>query len=346
MKNIPTILLYIFILAQVHASEPKAKADVSVEALSTNGSSEEMESGTGVIEVENPVHDFGKVGFNNYYDCRFEFKNTGQGPLHISKIKSSCGCAVPELDKKTYAPGESGTVKVKYHSPRKEGPVTKYLYILSDDKKHPSTNLVIKAVVEAKVAVDPEKLELSLRAENAGLDSITLTSKDGRAFSIKKFLVSKNVITLDFDPELEATRFVLKPKVDLEKLKKNKKGTIIFYLTHPENDQLYVNFEAEASFTVSQQHIYISNAEPGKIITKDIWVTSKYAEKVNIESVTSKNNFMEVIARQPEADRIKLRVRITPPAPSNGSTYFSDELRIKLKNGEDLTVRCKGWLTK
>jgi hypothetical protein len=319
--------------------------DEPVVTLSVD-TSEVKDSDTGVIEVEDPVHDFGKVGFNNYYNCQFKFKNIGQGPLHISKIKSSCGCAVADLDKKTYAPGESGTVKVKYHSPRKEGAVTKYLYILSDDKKHPSTNLVIKATVESKVAVDPEKLVLSLREENAGLDSITLTSKDGRAFSIKKFLVSKNIMTLDFDPALEATKFVLKPKVDLEKLKKTKKGAVIFYLTHPENDQLIVNFAVEASFAVSQQQIYIRNAEPGKIITRDIWVTSKYAEKVNIESVTSKNNFMEVIARQPEADRVKLSIRITPPAPSKGSTYFSDELRIKLNDSEDLIVRCKGWLAK
>ena len=323
----------------------KAKADVQDEALSVDAS-EEMVSGAGVIEVEDSLHDFGKVGFNNYYNCQFQFKNTGQGPLHISKIKSSCGCAVADLDKKTYAPGESGTVKVKYHSPRKEGPVTKHLYILSDDKKHPSTTLIIKALVESKVAVDPEKLELSLREENAGLDSITLTSKDGRAFSIKKILVSKNIMTLDFDPELEATKFVLKPKVDLEKLKETKKGAVIFYLTHPENDQLIVNFAVEAPFAVSQQQIYIRNAEPGKIITRDIWITSKYAEKINIESITSKNNFMEVIARQPEADRVKLRVRVICPAPSKGSAYFSDELRIKLKNSEDLIVRCKGWLAK
>ena len=139
------------------------------------------------IVVENPVHDFGEIGPGKSFKCQFNFKNTGDGILKISKIKTTCGCTVAKLKKKKYAPGESGTVEVTFRAPKNQGPTSKHLYILSNDRKDPKLELTIKAAVQLVVAVEPAKLKLSLRAENAGIEPITLTSKDGTPFSIKSF---------------------------------------------------------------------------------------------------------------------------------------------------------------
>ena len=46
------------------------------------------------------VHDFGVVNPNSKSSCRFDFENTGTGPLTIEKkITSQCGCTVPSLPK-------------------------------------------------------------------------------------------------------------------------------------------------------------------------------------------------------------------------------------------------------
>ena len=42
----------------------------------------------------------------------FVLKNTGDVPLLIKDISASCGCTVPEWDKKPIKPGETTEIKV------------------------------------------------------------------------------------------------------------------------------------------------------------------------------------------------------------------------------------------
>ena len=59
----------------------------------------------------------GEVGQGTKNTCEFKFTNTGRWPLKITHIRSTCppvGGTVFELDRKEYAPGEAGVVKVSY----------------------------------------------------------------------------------------------------------------------------------------------------------------------------------------------------------------------------------------
>lgn len=44
------------------------------------------------------------------YTAVFPFTNNGDETVEIFDVKSSCGCTVPTLEKKTYDPGESGAI--------------------------------------------------------------------------------------------------------------------------------------------------------------------------------------------------------------------------------------------
>ncbi len=63
------------------------------------------------ISFEQTVCDLGQVGLGTKNSCEFKFKNTGQGPLKITNVKSTCGCTVAQLEKKEYAPGESASAQ-------------------------------------------------------------------------------------------------------------------------------------------------------------------------------------------------------------------------------------------
>jgi hypothetical protein len=297
-----------------------------------------------LIKVENPVHDFGKVGPNKKYTCEFNFSNVGKGTLKITKIQTTCGCTVPQLKKKTYAPGESGTVNVTFRTPTREGKTTKRLYILSNDKKKPKVGLTLKATVELKIDFKPKSLDFSLKAENAGIKPITITSKDGQPFAIKSITSTSDVITADFDPKVEATEFVLEPKVDIGKLKKNLKGNVRINVTHPQSSQINIPFSTLPLFDVSGARIVIQNADPKKPVIKNIWIRNNYGDKIEIESVSSSNGHMEVLSQQAEDNGVKLEVQVTPPPQTDKSKrYFRDELRIKVKGSDDLIIRCNGW---
>jgi hypothetical protein len=44
----------------------------------------------------------------------FRFSNNGDRPITITNTHASCGCTVPTLEKKTFAPGEAGEMRVVY----------------------------------------------------------------------------------------------------------------------------------------------------------------------------------------------------------------------------------------
>ncbi len=56
-------------------------------------------------------------------------KNPGTIPTKISRVKTSCGCTAVEFPKDPIPPGESRTLKVRYHAGKESGPVFKKIRI-------------------------------------------------------------------------------------------------------------------------------------------------------------------------------------------------------------------------
>jgi len=169
----------------------------------------EVEDISPKISFERTVCDLGRVGLGSKNSCEFRFTNTGQGPLKISNIKSTCGCTVAQLDKKEYAPGESGTIKVSYTAPNTTTAAQKSIYVSSTDKANPNVRLTIKAEVVQIVQALPAKLNLSLREKGLGLNEITLHSLDNQPFSIRSLASTNcNCITADTDPNISKIKGV------------------------------------------------------------------------------------------------------------------------------------------
>ena len=297
-----------------------------------------------VIEVENSSHNFGEIGPDKYYNCSFKFKNTGQGILKIKRIQSTCGCTVPKLAKKEYAPNESGEIKVKFHSPKSESKVNKHLYIMSNDPENPKIELALKAQVILSVSVEPKKIKLLPDAESSDIPDITIKSKDGKEFSIKSITAPNNIITADFDPAVKATEFVLQLKADYSKIGKRRNGVITIGLTHPQNKEVAVSYSIPEKFEVSRPRIIIRDAKPGETITKEVWIKSNYGDQLEIESISSQKQHMKVISQESEENNsIKLIVEITIPEKTGKTRYFTDDLTVKTKDGTELFIRCSGW---
>ena len=64
-------------------------------------------------------YNFGSVRQNAPAECRFVFQNTGNEPLVLASVGTTCGCTVPEWSKKPVMPGKYGTVKVSYNTSHK-----------------------------------------------------------------------------------------------------------------------------------------------------------------------------------------------------------------------------------
>ncbi len=100
---------------------------------------QEAKQQTPVIKVDGPVltleantYDFGDITQGEVVERVFKFKNTGNQPLIITNIQTSCGCTTPVWPREPIMPGASGEIKVGFNSAGKMNKQTKTLPILSN----------------------------------------------------------------------------------------------------------------------------------------------------------------------------------------------------------------------
>ncbi len=96
-----------------------------------------LAQGTTEITFDKTTHNFGTFSENSpKVTCKFQFKNTGDGPLVIHQAIASCGCTVPRYPKEPLKPGESGEITVTYDGTGKfPGHFRKTITIRTNGKK-------------------------------------------------------------------------------------------------------------------------------------------------------------------------------------------------------------------
>uniref|UniRef100_UPI00404B0C4E DUF1573 domain-containing protein n=1 Tax=Gelidibacter sp. TaxID=2018083 RepID=UPI00404B0C4E len=97
------------------------------------------------IEFKTETIDYGTIEKGADGVRIFEFTNTGNAPLIISKASSTCGCTVPKKPEGPIMPGEVGKIEVKYDTKR-NGPIRKTITVVSNADT-PTVALKIKGEV-------------------------------------------------------------------------------------------------------------------------------------------------------------------------------------------------------
>ncbi|PJE39918.1 MAG: hypothetical protein CUR32_11720 [Flavobacterium sp.] len=96
--------------------------------------------------------DYGKVTKEEDSGLRvFEFTNTGNQPLLIKDVKSSCGCTVPSFSKDPIMPGKTGKIEVKYNM--NPGPIRKTITVESNAVNVDEGRVALK--IKGEVIIKP-----------------------------------------------------------------------------------------------------------------------------------------------------------------------------------------------
>lgn len=103
------------------------------------------------IEFKAYTIDYGTINKGADGVRTFEFTNTGDEPLIVSNVKSSCGCTIPKKPKQPILPGETGEIEVKYDTNR-VNPIRKTITVTSNAVNAPTVALKITGTV-----IDPDK---------------------------------------------------------------------------------------------------------------------------------------------------------------------------------------------
>lgn len=106
--------------------DDKAKRDEEVKAMPKT-----------TMEVPNTKFDFGKMKEGEKVRHNWTVKNTGNNPLMISNVQTSCGCTAPSFPKEPILPGAEAIITLEFNSAGKEGLVNKNALIVANTDDSP-----------------------------------------------------------------------------------------------------------------------------------------------------------------------------------------------------------------
>ncbi len=95
----------------------------------------------------------------------YTFTNSGEKPVTIRDITTSCSCTVADLDKRVYAPGESGSIEVVFEHGQRSGQQQKTIAVVTDERDSPSYELELAVNIPELLKVTPQFLTWKLGSE-------------------------------------------------------------------------------------------------------------------------------------------------------------------------------------
>ena len=99
------------------------------------------------IWFEELIHDYGVILKDSDGTWSFVFKNLGKEAIVINRVRSTCGCTIPEWPREPLEPGASGEIKVVYDTGQ-TGTFLKSVFVYSTAANSP-VKLQIKGRVVA-----------------------------------------------------------------------------------------------------------------------------------------------------------------------------------------------------
>jgi hypothetical protein len=112
-------------------------------------SKEDLENAP-VFKVEKNTMELGKIKGNTQNEVEFKFTNLGKNDLVVRHVRASCGCTAVQqgilgIGIKS---GQTSSIKATFNSGSYKGPVTKAIYVYTNDPKNSQVVLMLNATVE------------------------------------------------------------------------------------------------------------------------------------------------------------------------------------------------------
>jgi hypothetical protein len=85
------------------------------------------------MEFQKTEHNFGTIKEEiGAVTTQLTFKNTGDAPIIIQRVSSSCGCTTPSYTRQPILPGKEGTISAQYSTVRRPGTFNKTIRVYTN----------------------------------------------------------------------------------------------------------------------------------------------------------------------------------------------------------------------
>ena len=165
-----------------------------------------------------PAHiDFGTIEEGPPARANVVIENGEDFTIHITHVRTNCGCTRARVEKKTLKPGEKTVLKIIYDTKERPGIFRKKVMIKTDMPGQKRPFLVrlegtVKESVVSKIRVKPRIIDIGAVGRDFFKKHTFTIMNIGSAPLIITKIYSKRSNTLYFDGERENTKMVIDPK--------------------------------------------------------------------------------------------------------------------------------------
>ncbi len=137
------------------------------------------------VEFPEKSFDFGTIYQGEDVSHKFVFRNTGNAPLKIGKVRSTCGCAAALPAKQELAPGEESAIEVTFRAGLMRGRITKHVLVDTNDPIELRVDLTVTVEVKVEIELVPHGIYIGKLAIGDAIErSIDLYSPEAPSFTI------------------------------------------------------------------------------------------------------------------------------------------------------------------
>jgi len=262
------------------------------------------------------------------YTFVFSLRNIGNTDLHISKVKTNCGCTVIDDFPHTLASNQTGQIKIRYTFNSSRGNFSQSAAVMSDDTDFPVAQLAIVGNGRQEVKIAPAELSFGKIIKGDKAVAQCFVSYTGDApFDIKSAVTSFKPLTLAVKPlipqllrELRSgdgevalnectNRYVLEGSLDTADLTIKEGKAIIEITTNlPKASTLKipVNFEVVHPIMITPSKLFIGEVATGTSINKTVTVKSLHNSKIKIDAVNTQSTGLQISYPQNPSEEITI----------------------------------------
>lgn len=204
------------------------------------------------ISSNKETHNFGQIEWKHPVTVEYTITNTGDKPLVLTNVTTSCACAVPEWTKEPIAPGEKGVVKASFDA-KALGRFEKSVGIYSNAEPHLAylkfTGEVVREIKDYTKAHPYEIGNIRLDRDEIAFSDAHRGEKPTLTFSVV------NLSDRPYEPILMHLPPYLKMEKEPSVLLKGQKGTMKLTL-----DTSLLN-----DFGLTQTSVYLSRFAGDKV---------------------------------------------------------------------------------
>ncbi len=128
----------------------------------------------------------------------FQFRNDSGSAVTVTETKTSCGCTTARLEKKIYAPGETGKITAFFEVGGRVGPQVKTISVTTNDA--PGKPTVLELKVDIPDPFEDMKPILIWKANETAAEQIfTVRVRDGYKINVTDIRCSNKLFTARLD---------------------------------------------------------------------------------------------------------------------------------------------------